>query len=222
MYSWCVARSVGERAGLSREQVLGAALAVLRSDGLAAVSMRRVADALGVAPNALYSHVPDKSALVDGVLDLVLGEIDVPARGGWRTRVEAVLADTRRVLLRYPDLVPLVLGRQSVGPNALRLGETLLEQLHRAGLGEERAVPALQLLLVHTIGATAFEVPRLRDPDPEARAARAQAASAGVDPVTHPRTAALAAPLARHAVADVFALGLRLILDGLTAEAARG
>src|SRR3712207_393165 len=119
-------RDRGERAGLTREAVVEAGLAVLREDGLDALSMRRVAARLEVAPNALYSHVPDKAGLLDAILDAVLADVAIPARGDWRTRIEALLLESRRVLLAHPDLVPLFLARQTGGPNAMRLGEALL------------------------------------------------------------------------------------------------
>jgi TetR/AcrR family transcriptional regulator, tetracycline repressor protein len=216
-----MSRSPGERAGLSSEQVLDAALAVLRRDGLGGLSMRRVASALGVAPNALYSHVPTKDALLDGVIDRVLGEVAVPERGGWRARVEALMRDSRRVLLEHPDLIPHVLARQTTGPNALRLGEATLEQLARGGVPGERGVRALQVLLIHTIGAAAFEAPRRAEPDPAARTARARAAATALDPATHPRTTESADALAAHPGDEVFTSGLRWILDGLTAEQRR-
>ena len=209
-------RLPGERAGLRREDVVAAALAILRRDGLDGVSMRRVATHLGVAPNALYSHVPDKSALIDALMDTVLADVAVPTRGGWRPRLEGILADTRRVLLAHPDLVPLFLARQTVGTNAMRLGEAMLAALHDGGIQAEPAVRAMQVLLIHTIGATAFEIPRRDDPDPAGRARRGrQAAEALVE--THPRTHAVAEPLSRYAGDAAFRTGLGWLLDGMTA-----
>lgn len=178
--------------------------------------MRRLAAELGVAPNAIYSHVPDKEALLDALLDAVLADVVVPARGGWRGRIEALLADTRRVLLAHPDLVPHFLARQSVGPNALRLGEAMLEQMHRGGVAHEHAATALQVLLVHTIGGVAFELPRAREPDPEARAARGLAALSR--PEAFPHSAAVAEDLSRHRGDAVFRAGLAWILDGLAPD----
>ena len=215
-----VSRSPGERAGLTREEVVAAALAVLRQDGLTALSMRRVAGDLGVAPNALYSHVPDKSALLDALLDAVLADITLPRRGDWRARIEALLLDSRRVLLAHPDLVPLFLARQTSGPNALRLGEAMLHQLARGGLTGEEAVRALQVLLIYTIGATAFEVPRLREPDPEARATRGRGAAARLDPEEFPSTMSTADALASHPGETLLRSGISWLLDGLAAEAA--
>ena len=95
-----------------------------------------------VAPNALYSHVADKDALLDGVLDRLLGDVVVPDRGGWRARIEAIMDSSRQVLLAQPDLIPHALARQSVGPNALLLGEAVLEQLGRGGITGARAARA--------------------------------------------------------------------------------
>lgn len=209
-------RLPGERAGLDREVVVASALTILRRDGLDAVSMRRVATELGVAPNALYSHVPDKSALIDAILDAVLADVVVPTRGSWRTRLEAILGDTRQVLLRHPDLVTLFLARQTVGANAMRLGEAMLGALHDGGLDGEPAVGAMQVLLIHTIGAAAFEVPRRQDPDPVARQLRGRrAAEALAD--THPRTSSVAEPLSRYPGEANFRRGLDWLLDGMTA-----
>jgi TetR/AcrR family tetracycline transcriptional repressor len=208
-----MARGVGERAGLDREAVLDAALVVLRRDGVGALSMRRVAAELGVAPNALYSHVADKDALLTGVFDRVLADVVVPSRGGWRARIEAIMDSSRQVLLRQPDLIPHALSRQSVGPNALRLGEAVLEQLARGGVTGERAVRALQVLLVQMTGSAAFEAARLAEPAPAARAARARSA---VDASAHPLMGASADAVATHPGDEVFRLGLRWILDGLS------
>ena len=219
LYIRRVARERGERAGLSRDEVVAAALTILRGRGLDSLSMRHVATELGVAPNALYSHVPDKAGLLDAVLDAVLADVAIPRRGDWRTRIEGLLLESRRVLLAHPDLVPLFLSRQSTGPNALRLGEALLEQCYRGGLSGDQATRALQVLLVHTIGATAFEVPRLRDPAPEARRRRGRQAVERLDPDEFPHTTAAAEALSSHPGEDLLRLGIRWLLDGLAAEA---
>jgi TetR/AcrR family transcriptional regulator, tetracycline repressor protein len=217
-----VTRPRGERAGISRADVIGAALVVLRRDGLDAVSMRRVAVEVGVAANALYSHVPDKAALLDALMDAVLADVVVPRRGGWRPRLEALLLDSRRVLLEHPELVPLFLARQMIGPNALRLGELMLGYLHLGGVRGERAVRALQLLLIHTIGATAFEVPRREDPDPEGRRRRGQEAAGALDVGDFPLTSGLGDSMAEYPGEVVFRLGLQWLLDGLVSDLGRG
>ena len=195
-------------------------MAIPRADGLPAVSMRHVAARLAVAPNAIYSHVPDKDALINLLLDSVLDDVAVPTRGGWRKRIETIMADTRQALLANGDLVPLFLSRQTLGHNALRLGEAILANLHDGGVRGDAAVRALQVLLVHTIGASAFEVARRDDPDPANRQRRGQETTAALNPATHPHTMEQSAAISRFPGDAVFQLGLRLLLDGLARETA--
>lgn len=121
--------------------------------------MRALADRLGVAPNALYSHVGNKTQLVDDLLDDVLGEVNAPATDVVHptTGLHELMASTYQVLLAHPDLVPLYLARQGArGPNAQRLGDVMLVLLDRAGVDEQRAREALRVLIVYTIAFAAF------------------------------------------------------------------
>jgi AcrR family transcriptional regulator len=121
--------------------------------------MRALAARLGVSPNALYSHVANKDALVDDVLDDVLAEVEVPgpdeadpARG-----LHVLMVSTYDVLLAHPELVPLYLARQGArGPNARRLGHVMLALLARAEVTGDRAQEALRVLIVYAIGFAAF------------------------------------------------------------------
>jgi TetR/AcrR family transcriptional regulator, tetracycline repressor protein len=159
LYSWQVPppRGPGERAGLSRDLVLDAATELLTERGT--VTMRAVAQRLGVAPNALYSHVADKTELVDGVLDRVLAQVEAPRAG--RDPVAALhrmMSSTHEVLLRHPQLVPAFLARQgSRGPNAQHLGAVALENLAAAGVTGDAAREALRVLIVYAIGFAAFD-----------------------------------------------------------------
>jgi TetR/AcrR family transcriptional regulator, tetracycline repressor protein len=156
-------RSPGQRAGLSRGRVLAAARELLAEEGLAALTMRGLASRLGVAPNALYSHVDSKTALVDAVLDDVLGEVVAPAPDTPDpvAGLHALMASTYEVLLAHPDLVPVYLARQGArGPNARGLGDTMLVLLARAGVEGQPAIEALRVLIVYTIGFAAFDRPR--------------------------------------------------------------
>lgn len=151
-------RNPGQRAGLTSETVLTAAREVLAARGLPGLTMRALADHLGVAPNALYSHVESKTALIDAVLDDVLGEIAVPPAGGEPIDgLHDLMVSTYEVLLAQPDLVPGYLARQGArGVNARRLGDVMLELLASAGITGARADEALMVLIVHAIGFAAF------------------------------------------------------------------
>jgi TetR/AcrR family tetracycline transcriptional repressor len=121
--------------------------------------MRRLARRLGVAPNALYSHVADRDDLVDAVLDDTLNEVRAPdpRRGDWRTGLETIMRRTYAVLLAHPDLVPLYVARRGArGPRAVALGEAMLEMLARGGIEGDPAIEAMRTLIVHTIGFAAF------------------------------------------------------------------
>ena len=154
-------RGPGQRAGLDTVQVLAAARAVLRQDGVQALSLRAVARRLGVAPNTLYSHVAGKDDLLDLVLDDVLGGVAVPAeeevrRDPWGA-VRAIMLDSYDVLLAHPGLVPAYLDRQGArGVQARRLGVVTMRALGNAGLDEGSAREAMRVLIVNTVGFAAF------------------------------------------------------------------
>lgn len=154
-------RGPGQRAGLDTVQVLAAARAVLREDGIQALSLRAVARRLGVAPNTLYSHVAGKEDLLDLVLDDVLGGVAIPAdeevrRDPWGA-VRAIMLDSYDVLLAHPGLVPAYLDRQGArGVQARRLGVVTMRALGNAGLDEGSAREAMRVLIVNTVGFAAF------------------------------------------------------------------
>ena len=88
---------------LSKDRVLRAAVAVADDSGIESLSMRKLADRLGVVPMALYKHVANKEELLDGMIDLVIGEIDPPIRGAdWKNTVRQRILSARQALLRHP------------------------------------------------------------------------------------------------------------------------
>jgi TetR/AcrR family transcriptional regulator, tetracycline repressor protein len=152
-------RRPGQRAGLTRDDVLRAAREVLAERGLVGVSMRSVAQHLDVTPNALYSHVTGKDALIDALLDETLAAVPAPAAQSHdpAQAVQQLFAASYRTLLEHPDLIPLYLVRQGArGAYAQALGDLTLELLGRAGITGARAERALQVLIIHTIGVAAF------------------------------------------------------------------
>ncbi len=138
--------------------MLSAAARLLDEGGVDALTMRALARSLAVAPNSLYSHVADKDALLDALLDEVLADV-TPARAGTRPVAELhrLMLSTYEVLLAHPHLVPLFVTRRGArGPHAVRLGRETDDLLRRAGLAEPAVVPARTVLVVHTIGMAAF------------------------------------------------------------------
>lgn len=156
------ARLPGQRADLSRAQVLDTAWELVVDQGAAALTMRALAGELGVQPNTLYSHVDDKDALIDAMLDRVLGQAEAPTPDV-RDPVDGLadlMTSSYDALVAHPDLVPRFLDRQgSRGPFAQRLGEVAMTLLARAGVdNDDAATEALRVLIVHTIGFAAFAV----------------------------------------------------------------
>lgn len=154
-------RGPGERVGLGTEQVIAAARAVLDQDGTHKLSLRAVARRLGVAPNALYSHIASRDELLDAVLDDVLGGVPLPSHAMLRRNparaVRNLMLDSYDVLLRHPGLMPSYLDRQGArGVQAQRLGAFTINALQRCGLDEHAAQEAMRVLIVNTIGFAAF------------------------------------------------------------------
>ena len=129
----------GPRPGLDVDRVVAAAVRLADSEGLAALSMRRVAAELGVGTMTLYTHVPGKGELVDLMLDGVLGELypdgEVPA-GGWRDRLEAVARANWQLFLHHPWAVHVATGRPPLGPGLMRKYELELRAVDGLGLTE--------------------------------------------------------------------------------------
>lgn len=139
--------------------MLAAAREVLAEQGVTGLTMRTLASRLDVAPNALYSHVANKTELVDALLDDVLGEVSVPSTdlSDPRAGLHHLMASTYDVLVAHASLVPLYLSRQGAhGPNAQRLGDVTMNLLRRADVPEPIASDALRVLIVYTIGFAAF------------------------------------------------------------------
>jgi AcrR family transcriptional regulator len=150
-------RAPGQRAGLTRAAVLDAARDLMAEHGVAGLTMRTLAGRLDVAPNTLYSHVANKTALVDALLDDVLDQVTVPDAENPTVGLHQLMASTYDVLVTHADLVPHYLSRQGAhGPNAQRLGDVTLDLLRRAGVPEPTASDALRVLIVYTIGFAAF------------------------------------------------------------------
>jgi TetR/AcrR family tetracycline transcriptional repressor len=210
-------RGAGQRAGLTRELVLAAARRIADAEGVDRLTMRRLAAELGVLPNALYTYVPDKEALLDALIDDLLAGVDTgEAAGDWRDGLVRVMDSSRRLLLAHPQLVPVFLARPGLGPNAARLGEITFGLLRRGGLEGERAVEAFRVLLIYSLGFAAFQAWRL--PEDAARSARAEAAFASLPEDGFPEMHRLASHLAGPATDRQFHTGLRWLLDGIAAQ----
>jgi AcrR family transcriptional regulator len=121
------------RVPLSRERVLDAAVALADEGGVDALSMRKIAQELGVVPMALYKHVSSKDELLDGMVDVVVGEIDPPASGtDWKTTIRQRVLSARRALLRHPWASRVIESRANPTPTVLAYMDSMIG-IFRAG-----------------------------------------------------------------------------------------
>jgi AcrR family transcriptional regulator len=205
-------KSMPRPRSLSETDIAAAALAVIDSDGLGALSMRAVGERLGMATMSLYRYVSDRAQLEGLVVAHVLAGVDLtpPRRGPWTRQIAVLLERVREAVARHPEVVPLTMTHRHAAPGTVRLGEALLGVLTPAGFTGEARVIALRSLLSYLTGAIQLE---------------------HFGPLSGAGTDALAAlpheqfPLlaetARHArqvsAADEFRRGLDVLLAGLAA-----
>jgi TetR/AcrR family transcriptional regulator, tetracycline repressor protein len=201
---------------LSEDDILDATLSLLDVGGVEAARV-------GVAPNAIYTYFPDKSAVLSALVERLLGEVDqdalIDSGRPWRERVEHVALNLRAQLMAHPGAVSLMIGGPMDGLNALTIGERLLELLADAGLDRTAAARASYLLIVYVFGSLALEVAELEQPGsppPEAKRIAARRLVYGAIPAEHfPHTAAVAGTLADYISTEQYLWGLRRVLDGI-------
>jgi AcrR family transcriptional regulator len=135
------------RAPLSRERVLRAAIALADRVGVGSLSMRRLAQELGVEAMSLYHHVTNKDDLLDGIVDLVFGEIELPSGdAGWKAAMRRRAISAREALRRHPWATGLMESRSTPGAANLRHHDAVLGILRGAGFSVELAAHAYSLL----------------------------------------------------------------------------
>jgi TetR/AcrR family transcriptional regulator, tetracycline repressor protein len=188
--------------------------------GAEMLTMRRLAEALGVMPNALYTYFPDKASILDAVLDDLLGDVKRPRSSvAWRRGLVSAMGSYRRLLLTQPGLIALTVSRPMLGQNALVLREDILTLLRRGGLDDAAAVIAFLALFAYTTGFVAFEaarVPGERDAKQRAEARELYVALPSED---FPSTRALAKRLSRRPGEAEFARGLEALIAGFATSA---
>lgn len=139
----------GRRPGLSVPQVVATGIALADAEGLEAVTMRRVAQELGVVPMTLYTYVPDKATLLDLMLDRVYLAMPRAERPGqpWRDRLAAIAEENRRLYAEHPWAVELPAGRPPLGPGLMAKYEHELKAFDGCGLDDVATDSALTFLI---------------------------------------------------------------------------
>ncbi|MEU4198115.1 TetR/AcrR family transcriptional regulator C-terminal domain-containing protein [Kribbella sp. NPDC026611] len=148
------------RETLSLDQIVQTAMALLDEEGVAGLSMRKLAAKLGAGATSLYWHVPTKNDLVDLLIDEVWGEIDVPQPelAGWRAGALLFAHSLRSAVLRHPWLPEVMYTRPSVGPKAMSLGARGLTLFGAAGFSGNEGDRAMSCVMSYVLGTVSAEV----------------------------------------------------------------
>jgi len=220
---------------ISRDAIVSAAIDLLDREGLAALSMRKLADELDAGAASLYWHVGSKDGLLDLVMDEIIGEGNVPDPDPerWQEQLKQVARDQRAASLRHPWIVRVSIGRIPMGPNALRYSERILAILRAGGLPPRLAVQGYLLLIATVNGFTIDEtgVDDVPDPaanvpptDPDSRQRAADMARdyiASLPATQFPNMTALADEFALADPDERFDLLIDIFVDGLSRRAAQ-
>jgi AcrR family transcriptional regulator len=144
------------RIPLTRERVLRAAIALADEGGVEGLSMRRLADELGVKAMSLYNHIANKEDLLEGILDTALAEIAVPRPDAdWRTQIREIAVSAHETMLKHSWAADLAV-RAKPGPGRLRYGDSLLGCLRNAGFSKELTFHAYHIVESYIQGYTAL------------------------------------------------------------------
>jgi AcrR family transcriptional regulator len=216
--------AAGHRAPLNRDRVLRAAVTLADTGGMSALTMRRLGESLGVEAMSLYNHVASKSDVLDGMIDIVFGEIDLPSGDGdWRAAMRQRAISARQVLRRHPWAIGLMESRTSPGPATLQHHDAVLGCLREGGFPVDLTAHAYSLLDSYIYGFALQEASLPFGTGEEAAQVAHEMSShfaSGQYPyLTEMAMAHVVQPA--YSYADEFETGLDLILDSLQAAAGR-
>jgi AcrR family transcriptional regulator len=198
------------RRPLTKGRVLQAAVDVADREGLDALTMRRLGAELGVEAMSLYKHVANKEEILDGIVELVVGEIEIPSEGTeWKEAMRRRTVSAREVLSRHSWAIGLLEARGSRGPTARRYLDAILGNLRSAGFSIENAVHAFWVLDCYVYGHV------IQETSLAFKSSEEMTDSAGFD--EYPHLVEIAQPARRSAYSfdNEFEFGLDLILDAL-------
>jgi AcrR family transcriptional regulator len=206
------------RVPLSKERVLRAAVLVADQGGVASLTMRKLAETLGVEAMSLYYYVADKDEILDGMVDLVFGEIDLPSReADWKAAMRQRAISARDALTRHPWAIGVMDSRPNPGPATLRHHDAVIGNLRQAGFPIALAAHAFSVIdsYVYGFALQALNLPFDTSEELE-KVAEAMLREMPADEYPY-----LTEMIVEHALqpgysyADEFEFGLDLILDGL-------
>jgi AcrR family transcriptional regulator len=210
------------RSRLSRELVLKGAVAVADAGGIASLTIRSLAAELGVKPMSVYHHVANKDEILDGIVDLVFSEIELPRIGGdWHAEMRRRAASAREAMRRHPWAIGLVETRTSPGPATLKHHDAVIGTLREAGFSVVMTAHAFALIDAFVYGFALSEA-TLPIQDPEAIPEIAEQMMAQFFPDDYPHLVEFSVEHVMKPGYDhgaEFEFGLDVVLDGLARQA---
>ena len=216
-----MAKAAAERQPLDGHHIIGTAVAFADANGIESLSMRKLAGELGVEAMSIYYHVPNKDALLDGMVDRVIGEIALPSLDGpWKAEMRKRAVSAHEVLLDHPWAIGLVDSRTNRAPESLRYYDAMVGCLLNAGFPMDLVGHALSAIdaYVYGFGIQQLNLP-LQDEEQIAEVSEDLLAQLPEDEYPH-----MTRMIVEHALqpgydfSAEFAWGLDLILDALERE----
>ncbi|MFH8403832.1 TetR/AcrR family transcriptional regulator [Streptomyces sp. NPDC018019] len=204
---------------LSRRWIVDTAVRIMRTEGLAKVTMRRLAQELDTGPASLYVYVANTAELHAAVLDSLLGEVDLSGGDGgddWREQLRAVLTSYTLVLFERPELARSALIARPSGENYLRLVERILDLLSRSGAGREQVAWGVDKLLQDATATAAEQSTHEHDPAAEDDWNAMVRALHDVDAATHPAITAHMPAVISGSVQDRMRWSFDVLVNGIT------
>lgn len=148
-----------KRGRLSRGVILAAAVSFVDREGLSSLTMRKLGAELGVEAMSIYNHVPNKDALLDGMVEVILGELEIPVgESEWEERIRVGYRRFRNLAREHPNVFPLLVSRPPKSPDGLWLFEAFLRTMRGAGFDAETSFHAFRVLTNYTFGYAMAEI----------------------------------------------------------------
>jgi AcrR family transcriptional regulator len=206
---------VKTRTPLSIETIHQTAFLVIHQDGLEKFSMRTLAARLGVDPMAIYHHIPNKEALMQGLYNIIFGELFSPTQPlptQWQARIRELAYRFRALALKYHQLFPSLIASKYLAYNQVKAIEALLSTLLDAGLEPTSAVQVSDSVLAMVTGFAILEINELRNNALPKNTAEFESES------EFKHTKELLEPLTSNTFKNSFETGLQLIMTGIEAK----
>jgi AcrR family transcriptional regulator len=206
-----------QRQPLSRDRILRAAIELADERGVDALSMRKLGERLGVEAMSLYNHVANKDAVLDGIIEMVLAEIDVPSPDDdWKEGMRRRAASARRVFLRHPWAMGILESRpQNSSPERLGYYDAVLGVLRNAGFGNRLAMRGFSILDAYIFGFILQELGLVFDDDAGLQEVGEDLQRQMADAYPHLAEVTAEAMGAGYDFAEEFRFGLDLIIVAL-------